>query len=112
MKRLPKSLSAFGSTIFNQTVKQELADFNNTDFPLHLATTQGGIVDNKQVSISVLNSIEKATNIEVKLAVFFDELVAGCSCGDQPMQVNNYCQLLLLINKQTSQATFLMLPDE
>ncbi|MFK5892405.1 MAG: glucosamine--fructose-6-phosphate aminotransferase [Pseudomonadota bacterium] len=109
MGQLPKSLNAFGSSRFNQIVKQELATFKSAEFPLHQATTQGGLVDDKQISVSVLSSIEKEKDIQVKLSVFFDEIVGGCSCGDPPMQVNNYCELLLAINKETAQATFQLL---
>ena len=112
MGQLPKSLGAFGSSSFNQVVKLELADFKSSDFPLHQATTQGGLVDDKDISFSVLSSIEKEQDIHVKLAVFFNEIVGGCSCGDPPMQVSNYCELLLKINKQTSEIVTLLLSDD
>jgi hypothetical protein len=111
MSQLPKSLSAFGSSAFNQVLKRELADFKSGDFPLHKAITQGGLVDDKEISFSILNSIEKEQDIDVKLGVFFNEIVGGCSCGDPPMQVTNYCELLIKINKQTSETLITLLLD-
>jgi len=111
MVKLSQSLKAFGTDQFHSDLKKELADINKTELPLYQATTQGGLVDDKQVSISILSSLEKTQTIEAKLSVFFDEIVGGCSCGDPPMQVNNYCELLVEIDKQTSEANFKLLSN-
>jgi len=108
---LSQSIKSFGTNQFHSDLKKELAAINKAELPLYQATTQGGLVDNQQVSISVLSSKEKIQIIEAKLSVFFDETVGGCSCGDPPMKVNNYCEILLEINKQTAIANFVLLSD-
>ncbi len=111
MQVLTKSLNAFGSEDFNKVLKLELSTFKPSELPLHLATTQGGLVAENKISVSILNSNDIGDNIEAKLAVFFDEIVGGCSCGDPPLQISNYCELKLLIDKQTAQAEFNVLND-
>ena len=111
MPQFSQSIDSFGTNNFTTHLKQEFAAVDQTVLPLHHATTQGGIVDDKHIAISVLNSVEKEKTIEVKVSVFFDEIVGGCSCGDPPMKVNNYCEMLVEINKKTAEATFILLSD-
>jgi len=111
MIKLPQSLATFGTNQFNILLKQELAAIDKSELPLNRATTQGGLVNEEQVSILILTSIENTETIEIKLSVFFNEIVGGCSCGDPPMQINNHCEILLEINKQTANAKFILLQD-
>jgi hypothetical protein len=68
---LTKSLDAFGSEDFNKVLKLELSTFKPSELPLHLATTQGGLVAENKISVSILNSSDSVEYVEVKLAIFF-----------------------------------------
>ncbi len=106
MTLLPQSLNAFGSAEFNQTLKNELCQLDITKLPLQQATTQGGIVDDKEIMVSIYSSMDEGRVIKVTMAIFFEEIVAGCSCGDPIMNIHNNCDLLLEINKKDAQAKF------
>ncbi|MFK5985853.1 MAG: hypothetical protein QM479_10550 [Pseudomonadota bacterium] len=66
-------------------------------------------MSDKNIALSVFSSINKENQIQIKLAVFFEEIVSGCSCGDPIMNIHNNCEMLLEINKKTSQAKFILL---
>lgn len=100
---LTKSLAQYPSDSFKQQLKQEIEQLDKDSLPLHLATTQGGIVDASKLSVSVLNVTEENRDdknaILVKIAVFFEEIIGGCSCGDDPLSANAYGEFLLNIDK-------------
>ena len=53
--------------------------------PLHRACTQGGIVDDSDLSISLLGCTTGAGHHRVRIGVFFSEVVGGCNCHDDPV---------------------------
>ena len=44
--------------------------------------------------------------IQAKVGVFFNEIIGGCSCGDDPLSENAYCELQVSIDKVTAEAEF------
>jgi hypothetical protein len=43
--------------------------------------------------------------------VFFSEVVAGCNCGDDPMDLHAYCVMRVSIDKASARAAVVVLPD-
>jgi hypothetical protein len=111
MPRLVRALSAFGSDRFRQTLKLEIEGLDPGELPLALGTNQGGQVDASQVTATVLAVTEGAGSIRAKVGVFFQEIVGGCSCGDEPVSENAYCEFRVLIDKGSGAAEFVALPD-
>lgn len=106
MTKLKNALSNWGKDSFSQALKDELQNLAPGVLPLHKVTTQGGIVDDSDISVSVINVVETAENIQSKVGVFFTEIVGGCSCGDEPLAANAYGELLVTINRQNAEAEF------
>lgn len=106
MPRLPESLQTYNTEQFNPTLKHELKSIDSGLFPLHLGTTQGGIVDDSQIAFSIINSRADAETIRAKVGVFFNEVIGGCSCGDDPLSENAYCEIWVVINRQTAETEF------
>ena len=73
--------------------------------PLHLGVSQAGMVGDEAITVMVLNSHDAGQKIEVKLGVFFTEIVINCGCGDDPMLINAHCELLISIDKLTAETT-------
>ena len=67
----------------------------------------GNYVIDSPVTV-VINKIgERENQIHVKLGVFFQTVVSGCSCADDPtptVENNEYCEMSLEINKATAVA--------
>ena len=111
MTALPNALHHWKTEAFAQTLKAEIEGLKSAALPLEKALTQGGVVEDSDISVAVITTAEDEKVIEVKIGVFFTEIVAGCSCGDAPMSINAYCQLLVSLDKMTSEASFTLMPD-
>lgn len=95
--RLPASLAAWGSPGFADTLKDELASLPAGSLPLEAGCDQGGRVDDGSARFTVLLARADAQGVQVRLGVFFTEVVGGCSCGEDPFSVDTYCELDLAI---------------
>ncbi len=103
---LRASLDAWNTDLFAQTLINEIMSFETGVLPLQQGLTQGDMASEQPTKVTVLTHHENDADIEVKLAVFFTEIISGCSCGDDPAMINAYCEMRLTINKQTAQGIF------
>jgi len=106
MKTFYDSIQNFNSEKFNQTLKAQIKALAPGSLPLEKGLTQGGYVDDSDIDITILHNNETDTEFSIKLGVFFTEIVINCGCGDDPMPINAYCEMRMLINKQTANAIF------
>jgi hypothetical protein len=111
MPTLACALRAWPSRSFAQALKRELEDLHIRYLPLEKGTTHGGMVDDDALTVTVLGVEETGEYILAKIGVFFTEIVICCGCGDDPMSVNAYCQMQVVINKQSAEASFELLED-
>lgn len=65
--------------------------------PLRGGCEQGGLVDDSDLSVSVLAVDRTADQTTARVGVFFTEIVGGCSCHDDPVRANAYCMLEVVI---------------
>ena len=79
--------------------------------PLHEACTQGGMVDDSGLSISVLRHVTSDTHVTLRLGVFFAEIVGGCNCHDDPIATHSYALLGLRIARDDGGAEFQLLSE-
>lgn len=89
-----------------RVLKQELTTLKTNTLPLHLATTQGGIINTENLDLIILSTAETNKHIEIKTGIFFTEIVGGCNCDDAPSETEVYCILLITINKKTAHSSF------
>ena len=106
MAKFINSLSNWGLDSFSQTLKSEIENLESTALPLDKGTTQGGLVDDSNISVTIMNFTEEEGFIQAKVGVFFNEIIGGCSCGDDPLSENAYCELQVSIDKVTAEAEF------
>lgn len=111
MPKLPVSACAWQSGTFAQALKCEIEALGTGSLPLEQGTTQGGFVDDGNVTAVVLNVADGDQHIHSEVGVFFNEIVAGCNCGDEPESINVYCRLKLRIDKATAEAEIDLIPD-
>lgn len=104
--KLPQALLAWQTPAFAQTLCDEIHALEEGTLPLEKCTTQGGMVDESKLSVSLLKAHADATTIYVTLATFFSEIVINCGCGADPMPINAYGEMLVSINKQSAEAEF------
>jgi len=111
MTTLSHSLKHWKTEQFTQTFKNEMTTVKSDNLPIHKATTQGGIVSDSNISLTILSMDENATEIIIKVGLFFTEIVPSCSCGDDPMEINNYCEMTVTIDKANAKTTFWLIND-
>jgi len=104
MPKLSHTLHAWNSDRFSQTLHDEIRNLGTGALPLYKGTAQGGIVDDSDLSVSVISTSENDNSIKATIGVFFSEIVGGCSCGDEPIAVNAYCEFQVIIDKSTAEA--------
>ncbi len=106
MTKLSSSLKNWGSDEFKKTLKQELEILDDGTLPLDQAICQGGKADGSNISALINSATESDAKIQVNVGIFFNEIIAGCNCDDDPMSENTYCDLLVSIDKETAEAEF------
>ena len=109
---LANAVATWNKQSFKKVLKNELEALPSGSLPLALATTQGGLVDDSDISVSVISSKEVEGAITVKVGVFFYEVISGCNCDDDPEAFNTRCELEVSIDKETAIATFELIDSE
>ena len=105
---LNQSLLAWGTDVFNTILKKELCSINPNLLPLQQGLTQSSYALGENLSITVLNVESDKDYIHVKVGLFYTGVISGCSCADDPTpidEINEYCDVLLRINKRTAETT-------
>jgi len=114
MIRLEKSRNAWGSPAFDATLAEELRQARSA-LPLQrgLSSTSHALDD--KLEVMVLRSFEDGDYIRAKVGLFYQGIIAGCSCADDPTPVeaqNEYCEALVTIHRPTAAATLTLTDDD
>lgn len=106
MAQLTQTLRQWGRPAFEQTLKRELQQLDLDQLPLHLAVTEGGLVDDSPIETTIIRSEDDVTHINIRAGIFFTELVPSCSCGDEPQAKPVYCDIAIKIDKNSAETEF------
>jgi len=105
MIKLCKSLAAWGTPGFSATLKQELAQLGADQLPLQKGLSTGNYVSNAPITVMILNIVGEEKMIRVKTGIFFQGIIGGCSCTDDPTpasDINEYCEIQLDIDRNSA----------
>jgi len=108
MMRLINSLNAWGKPDFEAALKQEIAQLGVDQLPLQQGMSAGNYVPAQAIMATILNVAEQENVIRVKAGIFFNSIIAGCSCADDPTPIDKmaeYCEVQLDIDKETAATT-------
>jgi hypothetical protein len=106
MIKLPHALADWKSDRFAQSLRHDLMQLKSGILPLDKGIDSGGYVDDQNMEISVLKVSEDNRKIHATVGVFFTEIVICCGCGDDPMERNAYCEMVVRIDKGSAEAAF------
>jgi len=107
MPQLPRAVGAWPSADFAATLKNEIEHLGARALPLDRATRHGGRADDDAaITVTVLHVGANDAEIQAAVGIFFDEILAGCSCGDDPQTANAYGEFRVTIDKATTTAVF------
>ncbi len=111
MSKFPNALHDWASKSFKQTLKSEIEKLNPGTLPLEKGISQGGLVDDSNITATILRTYDKQSMIHAKVGIFFTEIVGGCNCNDDPIEINAYCEVIISIDKITTEAEIVITPQ-
>jgi hypothetical protein len=111
MTQFVKSLKEWNSDTFKQSLKHEIENLDAGTLPLEHGISQGGNIDDNNITATVLNVTDETSIINSKIGIFFTEVVGGCNCNDDPVEINAYCEIIIIIDKSTANITITALHD-
>lgn len=114
MIRLPASLKAWGSADFSAVLKDEIGRLDASCLPLQQGLTASSHALDGTHSAMILGVDDMPGCIQARMGIFYSGILAGCSCADDPTPVepqNEYCEVLVSINKANAAAFIKLLSD-
>lgn len=111
MVQLGDALRAWGAPSFEAILKQELSRQADR-LPLQQALTFSSSVADTPITVMLHSVEESADGLRVCVGIFFHGVTGGCNCADDPTpldEANEYCKLMLNIDKMTAVATITLL---
>lgn len=105
MIRLDQSLRAWGEPDFGAILKREVEKLAIDLLPLQQGLSGSSYVAESPITVMVHRITEMENMIRIKAGVFYQGVISGCSCADDPTPVgenNEYCEVLIDIDKATA----------
>ena len=113
---LERSLKAWNTPDFNDVFKHEVSKLDERSLPLQAGLSYSSIAISDNLSATVLESREVCNDgndyIYVKAGLFYEGMIAGCNCSDDPSPIDKtteYCEAIFHIDMQTAQTTVSLL---
>lgn len=112
-------LSALLPIEHHQPLQPELTQALNRQrdhLPLQQAVTYGSYVyDDTPISLTLLQQQLSDNQLRIKLGIFFESIIAGCNCADDPTPVetlNEYAEVELSINLKNGDTDCRLIGDD
>jgi hypothetical protein len=111
MLKFPNALQDWNSNSFKQTLKNEIENLKPGSLPLEQGISQGGYIDDKNITATILSASDNDATISAKIGIFFTEIVGGCNCNDDPVEINAYCEMIINIDKTTAETNIVTIHE-
>jgi hypothetical protein len=102
MIRFDQSLRAWGGADFEATLKREVEELGADHLPLQQGLSHSNYVAESPITVMIQRVAETENTIRIKAGIFYQGIIGGCSCADDPTPVsenNEYCEVQIEINK-------------
>lgn len=112
MIRLVRSLNAWATPDFDQTLKDEIQRLDPGLLPLQEALSQSSYVSDQTIKVVILKTSESEQFISVKTGIFYSGIIAGACCSDDPTpncEQQEYCEIQFDIDKQSAEVALSLL---
>jgi len=114
MIRFDQTMRAWGTPEFETVLKQEIAQLDAGQLPLQQGLSTGNYVSDAPITLAINRVTETEKAIHVVAGVFYQGIIGGCSCTDDPTpisEINEYCEVQLDIDRATAQVTVALIRD-
>ena len=112
MIKLLNALEAWGTPVFEDVLKDEIAKTDTALLPLQEGLAQSSHVSESDISVVILDVTETSKCIRAKTGIIYAGIIAGSCCEDDPTPMSEqteYCEVQLDINKTTAETTVTLL---
>lgn len=112
--RLLHSLRAWGTSVFEAVLKQEIEQLDAAELPLQQGLARSSHVTERPFQAMLISASEDAGLLRVKTGIFYTGIIAGCSCADDPTpidELNEYCVVQFDIDTTTAATTVTLLAE-
>ena len=113
---LERSLQAWNAANFDAAFKSEVSKLDEKSLPLQDGLSHSSIAISDNLGVTVLESkvarIEDRDFIYVRAGLFYEGIIAGCNCSDDPSPIDRtteYCEAVFHIDMETAQTTVSLL---
>ncbi len=79
--------------------------------PLQPMCNQGGFADAEHLTLSVLSVEHQGDSSRARVSVFFEEVVGGCNCHDDPHRANVHGLLQVSVDRSRGSAVVDIIDD-
>ena len=114
MMKLSNSLNAWGTPGYVEVLKRDVQSLPIDALPLQQGLVHGSYVIEEPRDVMVISSIEDNGSIKNTVGVFYNSMLGGCHCADDPSKaepLNEYCEVQLNIDIETGEATAALVSD-
>ncbi|MDD5057579.1 MAG: hypothetical protein PHQ60_06880 [Sideroxydans sp.] len=115
MIRLDDALRAWGTPAFEAVFKRQVAQLGADQLPLQQGLSGSNAVADEPFTVVILSVAEQEKSIRVKAGIFYQGIISGCSCADDPAPdntVNEYCEVLFVMDKCSALTAVSMVADQ
>lgn len=114
MMRLPKALRAWRTPDFKTVLKAEIETLDTAALPLQQGLSRSSYVSGDSFSVMIISVSDDEGSVRVKTGIFYNGIIAGCSCADDPTPVDEqteYCEVEFDIDKTTAETAVRLLAE-
>ncbi len=112
--QLEKILAAWSTAEFESVARQEILALNPDLLPLQQGLSHSNTASANRLDVRIISVAASDNQLRLKAGLFYTGIIAGCSCSDDPTpldEINEYCEVLFEIDRQSGAATVSLLPD-
>ncbi len=105
-------LPLLGTDAFPAALKKRVEALGNKGLPLQEGLQHAAYALDDAISAMILDTEESEGKTMFRMGLFYDGIIAGCSCADDPTpldRTNEYCVIGLELDRQSGQATIQLL---
>ncbi len=107
---LKASLAAWGSPDFAGIFRSEIKS-NADSLPLQQGLAATSYALGEKIEAMLISATEEGNFLRVKAGIFFEGIIAGCNCADDPTPVegqSEYCEMRFDIDRHTGETTVIL----
>lgn len=114
MPHLRKTLNAWGNEDFAKVLREEVEQLPHHQLPLQQGLRLSSYVSDEPFRAIILRVGENAGHLTALVQLFYQGVIAGCSCADDPTPIDTLtesCMLEVCIDRRDASVSFKLLSD-